>query len=351
MDWNHSYRIRFFIIIPIVPLHFTGCEPKPSCCTHINLWQRMWPSVATAQIHHPTPHGAHIHSLFSINIQQALVNVSGCNSLCMDKCSDALPCEMPFGQIVPLLPSITWCQNTVGYWWERSASALYHQRLPWTAWATTINREALLSEQHWWNTRNRNYVHNKTFELSIFLVNLFIKGEQKHETSGFLTFSFWWQQCIRPVRLQCLEFLGESQHLHWRFWMQCYSFWNSSLKTVIHKGTYYQKAMSWWRLMVKWEMFLSGKIGTVEVFTSQGSSCMAQAAESKGKNWEKEDLPAVSEDHICDHLKNLQVHKCVGPNEIHPRHMRQTQLPNCYPSYLKGHGRLVKIPAIGKGET
>ena len=55
-------------------------------------------------------------------------------------------------------------------------------------------------------------------------------------------------------------------------------------------------------------MFLSGKIGTVEVFTSQGSSCMAQAAESKGKNWEKEDLSAVSEDHICDHLKNLQVH-------------------------------------------
>ena len=98
-------------------------------------------------------------------------------------------------------------------------------------------------------------------------------------------------------------------------------------------------------------MFLSGKIGTVEVFTSQGSSCMAQAAESKGKNWEKEDLPTVSEDQICDHLKNLQVHKCVGPNEIHPRHMRQTQLPNCYPSYLKGHGRLVKIPAIGKGET
>ena len=98
-------------------------------------------------------------------------------------------------------------------------------------------------------------------------------------------------------------------------------------------------------------MFLSGKIGTVKVFTSQGSSCMAQAAESKGKNWEKEDLPAVSEDHICDHLKNLQVHKCMGPNEIHPRVLRQMKLQKCCPTYLKGHGSLVKFPLIGKGET
>ena len=98
-------------------------------------------------------------------------------------------------------------------------------------------------------------------------------------------------------------------------------------------------------------MFLSGKIGTVEVFTSQGSSCMAQAAESKGKNWEKEDLPAVSEDHICDHLKNLQVHKCTGPDELRPQVLRQMKLPICYPSYLKGHGSLVKFPQSEKGET
>ena len=78
---------------------------------------------------------------------------------------------------------------------------------------------------------------------------------------------------------------------------------------------------------------------------------MAQAAESKGKNWEKEDLPAVSEDDICDHLKNLQVHKCMGPDELRPRVLRQMNLPICYPSYLKGHGSLVKFPLIGKGET
>ena len=34
------------------------------------------------------------------------------------------------------------------------------------------------------------------------------------------------------------------------------------------------------------------------VFTSKGSSHTAQVAESKGKNLEKEDLPAVSEDQV-----------------------------------------------------
>ena len=32
------------------------------------------------------------------------------------------------------------------------------------------------------------------------------------------------------------------------------------------------------------------------VFTSNGSSCLNQVSESKGKNWEKENLPAVGED-------------------------------------------------------
>ena len=34
------------------------------------------------------------------------------------------------------------------------------------------------------------------------------------------------------------------------------------------------------------------------VFTGKGSSHTTQAAESKGKNLEKEDLPAVSEDQV-----------------------------------------------------
>ena len=59
------------------------------------------------------------------------------------------------------------------------------------------------------------------------------------------------------------------------------------------------------------------------VFTSKGSRHTAQAAESKGKNWEEKDLPAVSEDQIQDHLKNPKVHKFMGPNEIHPWVLRE----------------------------
>ena len=58
---------------------------------------------------------------------------------------------------------------------------------------------------------------------------------------------------------------------------------------------------------MKCEKFLSGKIGIMKVFTGKGSSHTAQVAESIGKNCEKEDLPAVSQDHIQD-LKNVKVH-------------------------------------------
>ena len=88
----------------------------------------------------------------------------------------------------------------------------------------------------------------------------------------------------------------------------------------------------------------------VKVFPSQGSSCMAQAAESKGKNCEKEDLCAVSEDQIGDHLKKLQAHKCMGPSEIHSRVLRQMRLPSHYPTYLTGDGSLVKFSLFGKWE-
>jgi len=34
-----------------------------------------------------------------------------------------LPCQMPFCQSAPLLPSVTQQQNIMGYWWEGSTSA------------------------------------------------------------------------------------------------------------------------------------------------------------------------------------------------------------------------------------
>ena len=54
------------------------------------------------------------------------------------------------------------------------------------------------------------------------------------------------------------------------------------------------------------------------VCSGKGFSHSTQAAESNGKNWEKEDVHAGSEDQFWDHLKYLKVHKSMGPNDIHP---------------------------------
>ncbi|KFQ13557.1 RNA-directed DNA polymerase from mobile element jockey, partial [Leptosomus discolor] len=42
-----------------------------------------------------------------------------------------------------------------------------------------------------------------------------------------------------------------------------------------------------------------------------------------GGDWEKEDLPTVSEEQVRDCLKNLKVFKSMGPDEIHPRDLSQ----------------------------
>ncbi|PKU42232.1 reverse hypothetical protein [Limosa lapponica baueri] len=48
-----------------------------------------------------------------------------------------------------------------------------------------------------------------------------------------------------------------------------------------------------------------------------GSSHAAQITEGKGRDCENEELLTVGEDQVRDHLRNLKVHKCMGPNEIH----------------------------------
>lgn len=53
------------------------------------------------------------------------------------------------------------------------------------------------------------------------------------------------------------------------------------------------------------------------VFTCKSSNYTTKVAEVKGKNQEKKELPAVSEDQAQVHLKNLKEHKSMGPNKIH----------------------------------
>ena len=45
--------------------------------------------------------------------------------------------------------------------------------------------------------------------------------------------------------------------------------------------------------------------------------------EGKGRDWEKEELPTVGEDQVRDHLRNLKVHKSMGPDEVHLQVLRE----------------------------
>lgn len=38
-----------------------------------------------------------------------------------------------------------------------------------------------------------------------------------------------------------------------------------------------------------------------------------------GGDWGSSIPPTASEDQVCDHLRNLNIHKSIGPHEMHPR--------------------------------
>ncbi|GAB0190922.1 mitochondrial enolase superfamily member 1 [Grus japonensis] len=53
------------------------------------------------------------------------------------------------------------------------------------------------------------------------------------------------------------------------------------------------------------------------VFTGKCLSHAAQVTEGKGRDWENEELPTVGEDQVREYLRNLKVHKSMGPDEMH----------------------------------
>ena len=78
--------------------------------------------------HHWHTHYTHIQWLVSRNIQQVLMNAIGCNFFPHGKiqwytfASCAFPCQTPFCQSAPLLPSVIQKVSIMDYWREGSTS-------------------------------------------------------------------------------------------------------------------------------------------------------------------------------------------------------------------------------------
>jgi len=59
------------------------------------------------------------------------------------------------------------------------------------------------------------------------------------------------------------------------------------------------------------------------VFSAKTGPQESQAPEVKEAAYKEDDFPLVEEDCVRDRLSNLDVHKSMGPNGMHPRVLRE----------------------------
>jgi len=59
------------------------------------------------------------------------------------------------------------------------------------------------------------------------------------------------------------------------------------------------------------------------VFTDKCFNHIAQVANGKGRDWENEEPPTVGEDQVQNHLRNLKVHKSMGPDQTYPQVLKE----------------------------